>query len=145
MFNSIRAKLRKLADVTLEDLGNLLGWASGIDLTNRNLLIASATDEKGTAAYLAVEPTWILNGYAFRPQLSDARAGDAGDSIYSTVEREAKAHGVGKVLIVLPNEVPAQPDEKCLRVIELKLPTQQIREVVLPDVRANETPSAWIN
>ena len=123
MFNKFKTTLKRLADISVTDFFNLLNWSdSSIDGSNPTLLVASAADEKGPAAYTTLEQTFIVNGYAFRPQLSDEAAGSAGDSIYSTIEREAKARGVGKVLIVLPAEVPAQRDEKYLRVIELKLP-----------------------
>ena len=123
MFNKFKATLKRWAGITTEDFLNLLNWGdSTIDVSNRTLLVASANDEKGAAAYTTIEPTWILKGFTFRPRLTDADAGKAGDSIYSTLARCAPAHGVGKILIVLPSEVPTQPDEKYLRVIELKLP-----------------------
>ena len=146
MFNTFTAKLRKLADVAVEDFCNLLQWGdSPIDASNRNLLVASACDENGAAAYTTIEPTWILNGYAFRPLLTDGDAGEAGDSMDFTIEREARARGISKVLIVLPADVPHQADEKILRFVERKIPTRRYEYASVPDLRLAESPSAWIN
>ena len=122
--NFFKATIRKLSAMSGIDMFSLIFWeSSGIDTINPNLLVATATDENSIpAAYCTIDPTWIVNGYVFRPGLSDEDAGHAGDAIYSSIEREAKVRGVGKVLLVLPNELPTQPDEKFLRVIELKLP-----------------------
>jgi hypothetical protein len=146
MFRNLTAKLRKIVDVTSEDFMNLLRWESaGIDVTNPNLLVASATDENGAVAYTTIEPTWILSGYAFRPKLTDEVVGHAGDSMDNTIVREARAKGVGRVLIVLPPNVPTQPDEQTLRVVERKITVQQYEQVLLPDLRVTDSPSAWIN
>ena len=146
MFKKFTAKLCKLADVAVEDFWNLLKWGdSHIDVTNPNTIVCSASVDDEPVAYLTAEPVVVLGQYAFRPQLSDGDAGLAGDAIYSTIEREAKVRGVTKVLITLPDEVPPQPDEKHLRVIELKLPTQQYEQASVPDLRVTDSQSAWLN
>jgi len=135
-----------LAELSHVDFLNLLQWGdSTVDTTNPNLLVASATDENGAVAYTTIEPTWILSGYAFRPKLTDEAAVIAASSMDSTIVRQAKAQGVGRVLIVLPPNVPSQPDEQILRVVERKIPTQQYEQALVTDLRFTESSSAWIN
>jgi hypothetical protein len=119
MFNSFKATLRRWQSLPLQDISNIFKWFVGdaIDFANRHLMVASANDSKGVAAYALLETTWVLRGYAPRPDLTGEAAQKAGDEMDSIIVREAKAQGIERVLFVLPTGAPPEPDEVCLRVI----------------------------
>jgi hypothetical protein len=118
MFNSFKATIRRWQSLPLQDISNIFKWFIGdSDFANSHLMVASANDSKGVAAYTLIEPTWILRGYAPRPDLTGEAAQKAGDALDSTIVRAAKAQGIERVLFVLPTGAPPEPDEVCLRVI----------------------------
>jgi len=92
---------------------------------NPSLVIATATNEQGqTIAHAAVEPCYMVNSF-LNPELLDEKLQSlAGDQIDAALSHRAAQNGISKLLLVVPDFVPHQPDERSVRVIE--------REVSLP-------------
>jgi hypothetical protein len=119
MFQKFVVKIQRWVSLPAEDLTKLLTWSnsSGLQIDNPNLLVAKATDTTGKAmGYLTAEPVFIVSNYATAPN-----AQQVGDSIDLVLERESRKIGAGKFLIVLPDGVPPERDEKILRVIEREI------------------------
>lgn len=147
MLNNIKAKLRKLADVTAEDCLNFFRWSdSELDATNPNTIVCSALLDGEPVLYLTAEPVFVLDQYAVHPKTTPSQATEAGYTIDVALVHEMKKTGIGKALIVLPQDAPTQPDEQVLRYIERKLPAQQHEQVLLPDdMKKLDPQTAWVN
>ncbi len=134
MFQNFTAKIRNWAGLPFEDVHNILKWMdsnkSKVDFNNPNLLIGSACDRNGRPlTYITIESLLLVSDYALRPALTDEDAGNAGSAIDSAIVREAQQRGVGKVLIVLPDEAPPQRGERQIRFLERKIQNVTTQEV----------------
>ena len=145
MFSNIKAKLRKLADITAGDFLNLLQWGDSEVDPNPNTIVCSASVNGEPVVYMTAEPVFVLGQYAFRPKTTESQIGEAGDAIDAALVHEMKTRGIGKALIVLPPGVPLQPDERILRVVERRIPAQQYEQSFVPDLKVAESPSVWLN
>jgi len=119
MNNLFKTVIRKWAGLPFQDVTNLLTWSDGesVDFGNRNLLIASASKEGQTIAYLVAEPTLIISNNAVDPRTTPSDVRQIGVSIDAALAEKAKEIGAERFMIVLPNEAPTQPDEHVLRVV----------------------------
>jgi hypothetical protein len=127
MFQKFMAKISTWVGLSAEDCIRFLSWldlnSSSHPIENPNVLVARATDREGkTVVYLTAEPVFILSNYAPSPHITQSDAQHVGDIINSVIEREARKIGAGRFLIVLPDGVPPERDEKLLRVIEQTIP-----------------------
>jgi hypothetical protein len=125
MFNNgFKATIRRLVSLPFQDVTNLLTWSDGkdVDFGNGNLLVASAAKNGKTTGYLVAEPTLLVSHYTVSPETTLAEAHQIGDVIDAAFEVEARKIGADRFMMVLPAEVPTQPDEICLRVIVRKIP-----------------------
>ena len=149
MFNNFKARLRKWADLGHEDFFRLIQWgASCVQFDNRTL-VASASRDGQTVAYLVTEPVFMVHSYAANPQTAPLDLHWAGDAIDSAIEAEAQRVGAHRLLIVLPANAPKQADEIALRVIDRIIPQaaeqhQRVSERLLDDANHPIT-TAWIN
>lgn len=131
MLNNFKATVRKWANLPYADLCNFFSWLdfnkSNVEFNNQNLLVASATNERGeTVCYTTAEPIFLVNAYSVSPSSTPEEAQQGGDAIDITLAGEARKAGVNRLLIVVPADTPHQPGEKWLRVIERKVPQETI-------------------
>jgi hypothetical protein len=124
MFNSFKATIRKWVGLPFQDVTNLLTWSDGesVDFGNRDLLIASASKDGQTVAYLVAEPTLIISNSAFDPHTTPTDAQQIGDSLDVALAEKAKEIGADRFLIVVPDDAPHQQGERSVRVLYRKIP-----------------------
>jgi len=147
MFSNFKSRLRKWSELTHEDFFRLLGWSpSKVDFDSRTI-VASASRDGETIAYLTAEPVYVVGCYALKPEATEAELRNCGDAIDSALAVEAQRVGVGKFWIELPTGVPPQPGEKTIRVIERSIPHAPLNnEQLLSDWQEPQaTHSVWIN
>ena len=123
MSNFFKASIRKLTELSWEDLRDLFAWPGTdkytIQAENPNLLVAKASDGDGkTIAYLTAETILLVDGYAFNPQSTPEESRRAGDSIDRVLAQRA---GATRIWIVVPNDCPPIEGEQVLRVVERKI------------------------
>jgi hypothetical protein len=142
--SQITGRVRRLSDLSYQDLCNLIGWStSNVGVDNESLLVGSATNEEGQPlAYVTAEPTLLISGYAISPAASEADAGAAGDAIDKQLGDVAGQLGVGRFFIIIPSDAPKQPQERVLRVIERPIPSRfEVRQLAFD----RPSPSAYVN
>ena len=146
MFNNFKSRLRRWAELTHEDFFRLLGWSpTKLDVDSRTI-VASASRDGETLAYLTAEPVYVVGCYALKPETTQSELQKCGDAIDSALAVEGQRVGIGKLWIELPTGVPPQPGEKTIRVIERSIPHPEQNEKVLNDWRMPEVAQAvWIN
>jgi hypothetical protein len=147
MFSNFKSRLRKWADLTHEDFFKLIGWSpTKLEFDNRTL-VASASRDGETLAYVAAQPVFIVSSYALNPETTPTDLQNCGNAIDSALLTEAQRVGIGKLWIELPEDAPPQPDEKTIRVIERSIPQAAANDKqILNDWHKPEAmQSAWIN
>lgn len=126
---SFRTKIQRWAGISYADLCNIFSWLdlnrSSVEFNNPNLLVASATNERGeTVCYTTAEPIFLVNAYAVSPSNTPEEAQKAGDSLDLALADASRKANVGRMLIVVPADAPSQPGERYLRVVERKVQPQ---------------------
>ena len=148
MVNNFKARIRKWANLTQQDLANLLRWG-GSPNSNPNTLVCSASAGGETIAFMASEAVFVVTNYALKPGTAVSDLEAAGNAIDAVLAVEAQRVGVGRFLIALPEGCPAQPEEKTLRYVERRVPqvsnTKQQILGRLPDEENSPITSTWIN
>src|SRR6266478_1167544 len=64
--NNFKARIRKWANLTQQDLVNLLRWG-GSPNSNPNTLVCSASAGGETIAFMASEAVFVVTNYALKP------------------------------------------------------------------------------
>src|SRR5689334_2038728 len=121
------SKITRWSEMASRDVCNLLSWLShsksAFEFQNPNVLVAKATNECGdVVAYTAAEPVYVVSGFAVSPSATPEQAALAGDVMDAALVCEIQQSGCSRVLLVLPENTPCQPDEKSIRIIERKIP-----------------------
>lgn len=125
----MKATLLKYCEMTREALTQLKSWLqrfpNGFDVENFHnptLKIAQSTNAVGqVVCYCAVEPAYVITSLATNPQATEIEVRTAGDYIEGSIAREAQLTGATKLLLVVPDTLPSQPDEKWIRIVERKI------------------------
>jgi hypothetical protein len=120
MLNGIKATLFRLCEMSWQARTELKSWFKQSRtfstfamsaFANPSLLVASATNERGTVCYCPVEKCFLVSSYCVKPEATEREAQLAGDHIDAMLEREAQRAGVSKIMIVLPMDCPAPEGE----------------------------------
>jgi len=123
MFETFKAKICKWADITPEEFWKFLRLG-GSPIDNPQALVCSASRNGDTVAYLTAEPLFVVHSYALKEGFTPPELQKAGNVIDEALVVEGKRVGIGRMLILVPENAPKQPGEKVLRYIERKLPQE---------------------
>jgi len=124
------ARIVKYADLSWKDLTNIKRWFQReatregftLDSLNPSMKIAKATNSVGqTIAFCPIENCFVIGAFIQDPLATSVELGKAGDCIDAEVTRLAQREGVTKCFIALPDNVPTQPGERSIRVIERQI------------------------
>lgn len=144
MFNTFKATVRKLADLSCHDLRDLFSWPSNstIQADNKNLLIAKATNEHGaTIAFVTAEPILLVDTCVLNPQGNREDDQKAGAVIDGALAQSA---GVNRMWIVIPEEAPIMEGERFIRVFERTV-YQPVAATQRCDVSNFKSPVGFLN
>jgi hypothetical protein len=99
----------------------------------------SVTNQRGElVCYVRVEKTYMAPTIATNPDEA-YQAGEAADQAIDCAARNA---GASSVVLVLPSDLPPQPGERWIRIIERPI----AQTVTMPEVGRNAQPTApYIN
>jgi flagellar biosynthesis component FlhA len=130
---NIRATISKYHELSWKTLTKLKSWmrcsAPSFDVENLaspSTRIAVATDDGEIVAITPIETVYMISGYTVAPTATPEQKQQAGDLIEYQCRCLAQQAGVTRILMVLSENVPLQPDEKWLRVIYRQVPQSVI-------------------
>ena len=133
-FNTIKATLLKYHDLSWNTLTEIKKWfgqssrsRDGFTMdsfvNNRKLQVATATNSVGqNIAHCLIEPCYMFSAYVLNPEATEIEQRRAGDVIDGALAHLAQKEGVQKLLLLLPDSYPSQPEEKWVRIVERQVP-----------------------
>jgi hypothetical protein len=140
MFNGFKARIRKLAELTHTDFCKMLEWGTPIVCENPQALICSASTGGETVAFAVAEPCVVFGSLALKPGANADDVSKAGAAIDAAIAQQTT---FGRVLVELPEDVPAPPGMKTLRFVERHLSKLKQHHESLPELQRPQT--SWIN
>ena len=130
---NLKATLLRYCDLSWKSLTEIKSWfkRSGArdgfnveSFNNPKLQVISATNEDGqTVAHCLVESCYLFSAYLTNPEFKgEPEQQQAGNVIDGALAHLAQREGITKLLIVLPDSFPSQPEERWVRTVERKVP-----------------------
>jgi hypothetical protein len=150
---SIKATLLRYSEMSLSSLTLLKSWMrrsasfnmfDAENFTASSLRIAQATNEQGeTLCMCPIETVFLVSAYAVSPNTTPSEAQMAGDILDGAIARIAQQQGIQKLLIVVPKDHPALPEEEYeqVRVYTRRIP----QPLAMQGVGCFNATSAYIN
>lgn len=148
---SFKTSIFKVCDLSWSALASIKSWfrqdivRDGFNLEsfdNPSLKVVEVKNPTGqTVAICPVETCFLVN-QIINPKANPIEAQQAGNCVDAQLAWMAQKDGATRFLIVVPNNIPTQPDEKWIRIIERKVP--KIATMQSVDCAAQLT-SAYIN
>jgi len=141
-FGNIKATLVRCADLSRTALTQLTSWSRGRSYNPSVVQVATAINSNGkTVCHCTIEPCYVLAS-APNPLATELERYLAGEVIENALLSQAQLKGISRMLIVLPDDFPSEPNERLVRVLELKVP--QIEAMQGVDCVA-QSPAAYLN
>ena len=123
-FGNIKATLVRYADLSRSALIQITSWSRGRGLNHNPsaVQVATAVNSNGeTVCHCTIEPCYMLAS-APNPLATKQERYLAGEVIEDALVSQAQLKGVSRMLIVLPDGFPSDPEERWIRIVEREVP-----------------------
>jgi hypothetical protein len=120
---NFRAALLRYAELSRSALTQLMSWGRGRGLNhNPSTQVATATNANGeVVCHCTIEPCYMVAS-APNPLASEQDRYLAGEVIEDALVSHAQLKGMSRMLIVVPDGFPSEPEERWIRIVERKVP-----------------------